>query len=101
MARCVRSDGAPNISGQPPSITVSPRARPSAAAASSTLPASTDRCIHTWSIPRSAASRTVAAACSGRVATTTASTPPGMACRSGYAGSSSTVSAFGLTANTW
>lgn len=69
----------PNISGQPPAMTVTPCSRPYAAASTETLPAPNDRCIQTCLMPRPAASSIVPRACSGLVAMTTAAPPPGIA----------------------
>src|SRR5664279_1112555 len=54
--RCPLSPSAWNISGQPPSMTVIPCSRPQFAAVVETDPAPNERCIHTFPIPRSAAS---------------------------------------------
>src|SRR5512132_58707 len=71
-----------NIRGQPPSITVMPCWRPNWVAACETLPAPGPRCIHTWLMPRSAHSRMMSSAISGRVPITTAWPPPGIDFRS-------------------
>jgi pimeloyl-ACP methyl ester carboxylesterase len=89
-----------NISGQPPSITRSPSARPSSAASAETLPAPKLRCIHTSRMPSFAHSRTVSPAASGRVAITTASTPPGTPARFGKQRTPSISWALGLTGTT-
>jgi hypothetical protein len=85
-----------NMSGQPPSITRMPCSRPQAAADPEKLPRSKARCIHTCLMPRSAHSCMVASAVSGRVAITTASTPPGIDFKSWKHLSPSTWSALGL-----
>src|SRR4029453_3615840 len=97
---CPASAVGANISGQPPSITVTPCRLPYSVAASETLPPPNERCIQTRSIPRSTHSRIVFSAISGLVPMTTASTPPGIDLRSWKQGSPSTSSAFGFTANT-
>src|SRR5205823_12145490 len=73
-----KSAVAPNIKGQPPSITVMPCCLPYSVAVGDTLPAPGPRCIQTCLIPSSAHSRIVSSARSGRVPMTTASTPPGI-----------------------
>ena len=100
ITRCPGSAVGPNMHGQPPSMTVIPCCLPHAAASADTLPPPGPRCIHTWVMPRSAHSRTVASAASGRVPITPPSTLPGMSARASYARSPSTSSALGLTANT-
>lgn len=59
-------------------MTVIPRSRPYVVAASETLPAPNERCIHTRRIPRSVHSRIVSSAIWGLVPITTASTPSGI-----------------------
>ena len=81
IRRWPRSSVGAYMHGQPPSITVIPKARPVLTAAGSTLLPPKARCSQTCVIPSAMHSFIASCARSARVPITTASTPPGMSDR--------------------